>query len=268
MKVLGLDVDKVTREEAIEKISDWVRGRGGVRHVVTVYSEFLLAAEKGKEFRKALMKADLVVPDGVGVLAAMKYGKDSGQARMTTKLLSGLRVGLMGLRGKLGVPVTGVWLFEELIGKAAINGWKVFVLGGYGDTAFRLASKLRRENPGLKIESDAGEQGISNMKESKEENKRVIEKINRYKPDLLMVSYGPLSQEKWIFNNKRRLKAKVAIGLGGTFDEVLGLLPRTPEWMEKRGLKALWRLVIQPKRLPRIWRGMVVFPFKIWRSRG
>jgi len=80
------------------------------------------------------------------------------------------------------------------------------------------------------------------------------------------VAYGPKVQEKWIYENKRKLKAKVAIGLGGTFDEVLGEFPKAPAWMEKRGLKALWRLWVQPKRLPRVWRGLVVFPWKVFKS--
>ena len=266
MKILGVNIDEVNRREAVEKISGWIKpafakGYGGAKHVVTIYSAFVLAAEKDNEFRQAVSKASLVVPDGVGVLAALRYGKgDKG-------LWNGLRVGWEGLMGDLGEPVTGVWLFEELVGLAANHGWKVFLLGGYGDTASRLAAKLKRENPKLKIEFDAGEQGMSSDKESKQENRRVIEKINKYKPDLLMVSYGPRSQEKWIYKNKKRLKVRVAIGLGGTFDEVLGLLPRTPVWMEKRGLKALWRLMIQPKRLPRIWRGMVVFPWKVYRGK-
>lgn len=262
MKVLGVEVDKVNRQEAIDKISDWVKGKGRLRHVVTIYSEFVLAAEKDKEFKQAVDKASLVVPDGVGVLAALKYGKGE------KGLLSGLKMGWEGLRGGLGEPVTGVWLFEQLIELAANHGWKVFLLGGYGDTASRLAVKLKRENLKLKIEFDAGEQGVSSAKESKKENKRVIEKINKYKPDLLMVSYGPRSQEKWIYANKRKLKAKVAIGLGGTFDEVLGKFPKTPEWMERRGLKAVWRLLVQPKRLPRIFRAMIVFPWRVFRDKG
>ena len=256
MKILGIGVDEVNRSEAIEKISNWIGGRGGLKHVVTIYSEFLLMAEKVKEFKKAVTKVDLVVPDGVGVLAAMRYVRAPG-------LLGGLKVGLGGLKGELGEPVTGVWLFEELVRLAASKGWRVFLLGGFGDTAGRLVEKLKVDNPSLVVEFDAGEQKVG---ESKSENKRVIEKVNDFKPDLLMVAYGPKVQEKWIYENKRKLKAKVAIGLGGTFDEVLGEFPKAPAWMEKRGLKALWRLWVQPKRLPRVWRGLVVFPWKVFKS--
>ena len=302
MKILGVKVDEISRQETIDKISSWIGKREGLKHVVTIYSEFLLVAEKDEEFKKATKKADLVVPDGVGVLAALEYkkittraaqhsGRDlryaSATRRRVALLFAGLRVGVDGLRGNLGEPVTGVWLFEELVGLAAKNGWKVFLLGGFGDTAERLAEKLKNasldpfdsakaslrmtKRMGLQVEFDAGEQRVGRILESSQtrpQNDEVIEKINEFKPDLLFVAYGPIKQEKWIYKNKGKLKAKVAIGLGGTFDEVLGEFPRTPEWMEKRGLKALWRLVVQPKRLPRIWRGMVVFPFRVWRRRG
>jgi N-acetylglucosaminyldiphosphoundecaprenol N-acetyl-beta-D-mannosaminyltransferase len=256
MKVLGTKVNEVDREQAINKISGWVRGRRSLKHVVTVYSEFLLTAMKDDDFRKAVEKADLVVPDGVGVLAAMEYLK-----REPKGLVAGLEVGFKGVRGDLNKPVTGVWLFEELVRLAADQGWRVFLLGGFGDTVDKLAVKLINDNPGLNLEFDAGEQRVGG---DKDENGRIVGKINGYKPDLLMVAYGPVAQEKWIYDNKKRLKAKVAIGLGGTFDEVLGRFPRAPKWMEKRGLKALWRLVVQPKRLPRIFRGMVVFPWKVF----
>lgn len=256
MKVLGVSVNEIDRVEAIEKISDWVKGRGRLKHVVTIYSEFLLVAEKNKEFKRAITKAELVVPDGVGVLAAMKYAKTPG-------FLSGLRIGLEGLRGGLGKPVTGVWLFEELVQLAVDNEWKVFLLGGFGDTAERLTRKLKRDNPKLIIESDAGEQKVG---ENDEENEKVIKKINEFKPDLLMVAYGPVVQEKWIYRNKKKLEVKVAIGLGGTFDEVLGEFPKTPVWMERRGLKALWRLLVQPKRLPRVFKGVLVFPWRVFRA--
>jgi N-acetylglucosaminyldiphosphoundecaprenol N-acetyl-beta-D-mannosaminyltransferase len=255
MKILGLRVDEVDRDEAIKRICRWAEsGRGGSKQVVTIYSEFFLRAGYDKKFLKALQRSELVVPDGVGVLAAMEYLEDPS-------LFKGLRLGVKGLSGGLGQPVTGVWLFEELVRLASRQGLKVFLLGGFGNTVEKLARRLRKENNGLKLEFDAGERSVGDDRAG---NKRVIEKINGFKPDLLFVAYGPGKQEKWIYENKRRLKAKVAMGVGGTFDEVLGRFPKTPKWMEKRGLKALYRLVVDPKRLPRIWRAMVVFPLRVY----
>ncbi|MBU1071560.1 WecB/TagA/CpsF family glycosyltransferase [Patescibacteria group bacterium] len=258
MKILGIEVDEVNRQEAIEKISGWVGGKGSLKHVVTIYSEFLLAAEKDKVFRKAVEKADLVVPDGVGVLAAMEY------KRGKKGLFDGLGVGLKGLRGELGQPVTGVWLFEELVRLAAEKGWKVFLLGEKGDASHRLKMVLKKRYKNLRVESDPG--GQDWKENTGKRNEEVLKKINEFAPDVLFVVYGPVNQIKWIENNRRKLGVKVAIGVGGTFNEVLGEFARAPKWMEKRGLKAVWRLLVQPKRLPRIFRAMVMFPWKVYKE--
>lgn len=259
MKILKARVDGIYRNEAIKKILGWIETGGGLKQVVTLYSEFVLAAERDVEFRQAIDGADLVVPDGVAILAALRYKKSPG-------LINGLKIGLMGLKGELGEPVTGVWLFEELVRLAGQKGLKVFLLGGFGDTAARLAAKLKLDVKGrtLDIGFDAGEKKVGL---DEEKNERLLRKINKFEPDLLFVAYGPVTQEKWIYKNKSRLKAKVAIGVGGSFNEALGEFPRAPGWMERRGLKALWRLAAEPKRLPRVFRAMIVFPFKIWVSR-
>jgi len=221
MKVLGIDVDEVDRQKAMDKIAGWIGGKGRVKHIVTIYSEFFLAAEKDKEFKKAMSKADLVVPDGVGVLASLRYGqemldsppchpersrgisfnrksishRDSSTRRLgrndIRRILCGLRVGLKGLRGELGEPVTGVWLFEELIRLAAKNGWKVFLLGGFGDTAERLKKKLQISNFKLQIEADAGEQRVALLRSGELRKGGIGE--NKIPFTSIKTSYGCLS---------------------------------------------------------------------------
>jgi len=67
--------------------------------------------------------------------------------------------------------------------------------------------------------------------------------------------------------NKGKLKAKVALGVGGTFDEFLGKVREAPEVFSRLGLKWLWRLVVQPKRMGRIWQAVVVFPWLVFREK-
>jgi N-acetylglucosaminyldiphosphoundecaprenol N-acetyl-beta-D-mannosaminyltransferase len=197
----------------------------------------------------------LVLPDGIGVLAGLAY-------------LEGERVwSVIGraLRGRLGETVTGVWLSEELVKLANKKKWRVFLLGGFGKTAERLVKKLRLTNSNLQIDFDKGEE---RLRENDSKDRQVIEKINKFAPDILLVAYGPGKQEKWIYKNKENLKAKIAIGVGGTFDELLDDSLRSPKWMERRGLKWLWRLIRQPRRLIRIYRAVVVFPWLVFRRHG
>lgn len=259
--LLGVQIDELKGEDVVRKVMEWVKDKGKAKAIATVYSEFLVEAEKNGDFRKALSKTDLRIVDGALVLGGLRYQEMN--EKWAGLVINGLRVGLRGLRGKNGETVTGVWLFERLVEEAARQGWKVFLLGGFGDTSRQLKEKLKRDHPGLRVEYDAGGQS---EKEIREDNQRVVKKINDFEPELLMVAYGPVRQEMWMVENKRKVKAGVMIGLGGTFDEVLGLIPRSPEWMDRSGLRWLWRVYKQPKRLKRIWKAVVVCPWRLYRE--
>lgn len=259
--LLGVEIDELKGEEVVEKVRDWVKSKGRTRVIATVYSEFLVEASENKDFRKILDKADMKVVDGALVLGGLRYQEMNEKASRLVR--NGLRVGWRGLKGKNGETVTGVWLFERLVDEAVKNGWRVFLLGGFGETSKKLKEKLERDYPGLRVEFDAGEQSVG---DDKKENQRVMKKINEFKPKLLMVAYGPVKQEKWMIENRRKLKTRVMIGLGGTFDELLGLIPRSPEWMDRSGLRWLWRVYKQPKRLKRIWRAVVVCPWRLYKE--
>ena len=259
--LLGVEIDELGGEEVVEKVKGWIEGKGRAKVIATVYSEFLVEADENERFRRVLAKADMRVVDGALVLGGLRY-QEMNEKR--PRLIgNGLRVGLRGLRGKNGETVTGMWLFERLVEEAVRQGWKVFLLGGFGDTSRRLKEKLEKDYPGLRIEYDAGGQSVGDIKK---ENQRVVEKINDFEPELLMVAYGPVRQERWMVENRRKVKVKVMIGLGGTFDEVLGLIPRSPGWMDRSGLRWLWRVYKQPKRLKRVWRAVMVCPWRLYKE--
>lgn len=259
-EVLGVDVDTLNKSQVLEVIEKWIE-TGGFHYVVTVYSEFLVKAGEDSDFKKVLNKADLAVVDGAAVLAAVEFLKRGADAGYIKKLSEGIRVGWRGLRGKNGETVTGVWLSSKLVEEAAVNGWKVYLLGGYGDRAGELAEKFKRKYPGLQIKANKGEQRVG---KDKEVNREVLEEIDEFKPDILLVAYGPVKQEKWIWENKDRLAVKVAIGVGGTFDELTGKVKKVPAWLEKRGLKSFWRVIQEPSRINRMIRAWFVFPWKVF----
>lgn len=269
-KVLGLPVDVLTKEQALNNIEDWIKvPNGRLRQVVTAYSEFYVNALRDMEFSRILSGADMVTADGRSVLAAVEY-KRKTQNFKTDKtqnivkyLLEGLKVGGRILKNDLGETVTGVWLFEEICRLAEKKGWKVFVLGGWGDVNLRATRMLLERFPKLRLASDAGENVVGAVTG---ENEMILEKINKFKPDVLFVQYRPIQQEKWIDKNKKFLKAKVAVGIGGTLDEFVGDLRLAPLWMQSTGLKWLWRLLIQPKRWRRMVDAVIVFPWLVFKE--
>ena len=72
--------------------------------------------------------------------------------------------------------------------------------------------------------------------------------------DVLFVALGMVKQERWIYNNREKLKdsgVRLAMGVGGAFDYISGAVPRAPKFMRDAGLEWLFRLLVQPWRLKR-----------------
>lgn len=266
-RVLGTRLDLVGREEVWGWLEKWLTGKTArPKMVATAYSEFFVTAQSDGDFRMALESSDLIIPDGVGPLAAI-YFKESLTAsdNILQKVVKGVKTGGAVLAGKVGQPVAGYWLFKRLTGAAGGRGWRVFLLGGFGETASLVANKLRIMNHELRIMADEGGQTKEQM--TGRANDEVIEKINKFKPDLLFVAYGPGKQERWLATNKGKLSAKVAMGVGGTFDEYLGKVKEAPEVWSRLGLKWLWRLIQQPRRIGRIWQAVIVFTWRVFREK-
>lgn len=263
-RVLSIRVDLVAKDKAVEIIMEWLgKDDDRVKLIATAYSEFFVIAQGNRDFRMALEGSDLVTPDGIGPLAAIYFGNIVAPSDSSViKLIKGLVTGWMVLSGRLGEPVSGYWLFNELTRKLAVSGGRIFLLGGFGDTVKLLSEKLKREYPELNIAFDSGSQDVDLV--SAEEDRRVVTMINQFKPDILFAAYRPVKQEIWLWQHKDELRVKVAMGVGGTFDEALGLVREAPVFFTRHGLKWFWRLIQQPQRLGRIIRATIVFAWLVF----
>ena len=168
------------------------------------------------------------------------------------------------LLGKfLGVPcerkhrVTYADWIWSLMSKADSQGWRVVYLGSKPGVAEKGAEILRAKYPNLQI---ATEHGYFSQSADCLENKAVLEKINSYRPHILMVGMGMPRQEQWIMNNLSQIKANVILPSGACIDYVAGEVATPPRWMGKVGLEWLYRLLAEPKRL---WRRYLVEPWFI-----
>lgn len=276
---MGLPVDILSKEETFGLIESWFKeGIKRPKMIVTAYGMFLVNAARDKEFAEIVKQADLVTPDGNSVLAAAEYIRKTqrlknaknqnvenhnGVARTFRCLGEGLRVGWKILNGSIGETVTGVWLFEKIISKASENNWRIFLLGGRDNVAEKASAMLLKRFPSIKVAYDSGEKVAGTDPIT---DKRVVEKINSFKPDFLFVQYNPIVQEKWIDSHRDNLKVKVAMGYGGTLDEYIGRLKPSPKWFETHGLKWLWRLMLEPWRWHRMWDAVIVFPWLVFKE--
>lgn len=145
-------------------------------------------------------------------------------------------VGLRFAQKTLNI-IPGRKLVEEIL---KLNKYKVFFLGGQNGVAQEMAQKF----------GGAFGSGETDIKHPTR-NAEIITKINKYKPDILLVAYGAPYQEKWLNANSQLLNARVRIGVGGAFDYLTGRSTVPPEWVNKIGLEWLWRLICEPWRWKR-----------------
>lgn len=197
-------------------------------HVATVNPEFVMEAKENLKFRQSLENC-LTVADGWGVVWALRLAQ-----------------------GKLVERISGTWLSEQIVAHAAEKGEKIFLLGAGEGVAARAAANLTKKYPQLQISWYSGARTVK--LEKNEEASMTIAKINAYEPDYLLVAYGSPWQDIWIEDNRPYLRARVAMGIGGVLDEWAGVVPNCPALLDRLGLKWLWRLIVQPSRLPRILR--------------
>lgn len=229
-KILGVKIDEFSFLEVMEKITVFLSGEK-MHQIATVNPEFIMAAQKDSTFKDILNSTNLNVPDGFGLQCAAFYK-----------------------RKKIGKRLTGVDLTWEIAKLAAEKGYSIFLLGGKPGVAEMTANRLRYLYRNLKI---AGTYAGS------PDEKGLVEKIVASKADILLVAFGAPKQEKFIAENKKELKCKVAMGVGGSFDYISEIIPRAPKWMQALGLEWLYRLVKQPKRFRRIYTAIVKFPLAV-----
>lgn len=136
-----------------------------------------------------------------------------------------------------------IWSIAE---EACRNNWKIFYLGSKPDVAEQGAEKLMQKFSDLKI---AVRHGYFDITKESEENQKVVEAINQYRPHILMVGMGMPRQETWISCNYKSLKTNVILPSGAAIDYVAGAVPTPPRWAGRVGLEWFFRFVAEPKRL-------------------
>lgn len=233
--LLGLPIDALTREQAVDQLCLLVSGKGQ-HHVMTPNAEMLVESTRNPQFRAILERSRLNLPDSVGLLHAAKWTGQELPERVT------------------GVD-TVIDLCKELSGEHP-----VFLLGAAPGVAEKAAQILQRRNPDLVIA------GTHPGSPSDADAPSIIAKINAAKPQLLLVAFGAPAQDLWISKYLSSLPTvHVAMGVGGTFDFIAGVQKRAPAIFQAMGLEWLWRVMREPRRIGRIWRAVVVFPWLVWR---
>lgn len=232
IKILGVKLDDLSQSEVVKLICAKIVS-GEKFWMTTPNPEFLVAASNDENFKEILGKADLAIPDGIGLVIIPR---------------------LLGFKPCLSQRVAGADVVKRLLEMALEKEWRIGIVGarrGEIREARKLTEKLEAKYPGLKIE---------NLEDNKD--------WRNIKYDVIFACQGMRGQEKWVSENIAQSKSLIFMGVGGSLDFLAGYSLRAPILLRNFGLEWLWRLATRPKtHLMRVWRAFVVFPFLLLKER-
>jgi exopolysaccharide biosynthesis polyprenyl glycosylphosphotransferase len=233
-RLMGVDIDSLTREQFLARIDTYVQSRQP--HQITyLNADCLNKCSSDRAYREAILQSDLVYADGMSVVWASR---------------------LFGY--PLPERVNANDLIPEFCRRAEQKGYRLFLLGGEEGVAERTAAQWVAEYPGLQI------CGCHSGFFSVEEEVDVLQVIQAAQPDILIVGMGAPKQELWIQRNGKTLGIPVSWGVGGLLDYSAKGIARAPVWMRQCGMEWFWRLCMEPKRLwKRYVLGNILFTFRV-----
>lgn len=235
-EILGVQVSSINMREALDVVKQCVVFPR-LNYIVTPNPEFIVRAQKDKIFRDILNNAVIALPDGFGLMLAAKFLKKPLDQRIT--------------------GVDFIWQVAEL---AEREGYSIYLYGAGKGIAKKTAQRLLEKFPHLKIAG--AESGYD--KEGKMNDAFYVEDIRKKSPTILLVALGAPKQEKWIATHLQDFSSvKVAIGVGGAFDYISGSIKRAPKFIRKIGLEWLYRLILQPWRIKRIFTATIHFTYLV-----
>ncbi len=219
--IAGLKIANTTLEEAADYAISLASGelRGNI--VVTPNAEIAAMAFDNPDFCALLNRAELAIPDGIGVVKASKI-----------------------LGTPLQCKVAGVDLATRLLQLAPQYNLSVYILGGKPEVVKKAVENIAEKYPNLSLCGYSD--GYFNSDD------KAIEKINSSRADIVMCCLGAPKQEHFMLENKERFDAKLLLGVGGSVDVWAGTVKRAPKIFISFGLEWLYRLICQPSRLGRM----------------
>lgn len=218
-QILGFALARMTRRDAAERLVAMALARQG-QTVHFMNAHCFNTARHNGDYRAALGRADLLLPDGSGVALAARL---AGAA--------------------LGENLNGTDLFPLLCQAAAARGASIFLLVGRPGRAAKAAAAMQAIVPGLQIA------GTWHGYWADEEEAAVIAMINASRASIVLVGLSVPAQECWLDRVRPRLATGLAMGVGGLFDYYSGAIPRAPLVLRRSGCEWIWRWIQEPRRL-------------------
>jgi len=226
VNLFNIDFNNVTMADSIELLSETIENRKK-RKVFFVNPDCLNKIFNNNQYCLDLQNGDYVFPDGIGIHLACKI-----------------------LHNPLKENVNGTDMLPFLCQMAVDKKYSIYLLGAKPGVAENMKLNLESKYSGLEI--CGFHHGYFNHDT---ESSIIIEKINRCKPDIILVAFGAPFQERWISNNAGSINTHVLMGVGGLMDFYSENIKRAPKWMREIGLEWVYRLIQEPGRM---WRRYII----------
>jgi len=230
-RVLDVDVSTTSYAEVVLRCGAWIadcRSRlsgPSARYICFLSVHGLVTARDDRDVRLMLNAADIVAPDGMPVVWALRSFGFKHQNR-----------------------VYGPTAMGHLCQDAAERGHRIFLYGGTPQSLRELIARLEIRYPGIQI-VDSYAPPFRPLTER--EDREVVGRILDSRADIVFVGISTPKQERWMFEHRDRLPGLVLAGVGAAFDFHAGKVRQAPPWMQRHGLEWLFRLLMEPVRL---WR--------------
>ncbi|MDR0268735.1 WecB/TagA/CpsF family glycosyltransferase [Paenibacillus sp.] len=224
VSIYGLQVCRWGMEDTVKYLTHIVNSEERRPfQVITANPIMVMKALEEPEYMQVMKNAELLVPDGTGVVWAASRTQAPVQER-----------------------VAGFDLLHELMRVGEDYHWKVYLLGTTPEVIQATAERLTLDYPGVEIS------GFRDGYFKSDQDEEVIAEIRKAAPDLLFVARGAETQEPWIARYKEQLGVPLMMGVGGSFDIISGKSKRAPKLFQKLRAEWLYRLLKEPTRAARM----------------
>lgn len=227
IKLMGLNVDIITFEEALKKASLMINAQNSTGQVVTINPEMFKLSENNIHFKNIVNEAELVIPDGIGVKIAL--------------LINGYKA----------ERIPGIDFAKKLLEYCDKNSLPVAIIGAKSAVLEQAVINLKNEFKNLNI--------VYTHDGYFTDSNEIINNLKEKEPRLVLIAMGAPKQEEFAYQAKKELKTGLFIGIGGSLDVWSGNLKRAPRFFQNTGTEWLYRTIVQPERFKRIFPALPLF---------
>jgi len=222
IKLFNIPIDAITMRATLQMVEQTIKEKKQIHHTVVNAGKIVLMQTE-KDLEKSIVEADIINADGQAVVWAANF-----------------------LGHKLPERVSGIDLMEQLVKISFEKGYKCFFFGAKQEVVTKLVS-IYKEQYSKDIIA-----GYRNGYFEKRDEEQIARQIAESGANILFVAITSPKKEIFLNTYKKQLQnVNLIMGVGGSFDVIVGKVKRAPIWMQNIGLEWLFRFLQEPIRM---WR--------------